>query len=780
MTDPTAGYQRFFAELKRRRVFRVMAVYGIVGFVLLQIVDLVVPALLLPEWTYRLVALILLLGFPVAIVLAWALELTPEGVRRTAAAAPGELTEIIAAPASKRWSARVLALVGVTALLVGAWYVGRQSAPRETLILPEEPTAAAAPGIAVLPFSIAGSELEEWREGLVSLLSTGLDGAGGLRAINTRTVLARWDEMTRDSIPVDHAASLAVARKTGARYALLGSAVAIGPEVRLVADVYELKDGVRLGQGQVEGSPDSVLALVDRLSVKVLAVILKKGEGELPPLNLASVTTTSVPALKAYLEGEVLFRRAQFEGAIDAYTRAIAADSVFALAHFHLASAYDWRYSIQSPLARRHREAALRLVDRLPEREARLVRARHATGEQKAVAVEWLEEAVRMHPDDSEAWFLLGDAHLHTAALTGPEEADRAFRQAVELDPRFAASQPHAVELAFNLHADSALVRERLEQYGRIASGSDYDRVYRLAFVLAFGTADDRETALDTAEIDLITATQSSLQHPRHWDALERVLLEARERGSARPRAAAADLVVRGSLWKRGRLRQALEYLDHPSVPTVSRVCLPAVAKGWGIPIPQEVLEEALSLDPAEGLLDFILMCRGYIAADLARWDVHASTLRTVEELGRRAREAGDSLLSRRMEAAASELRGYAIWRQGDPGAALPLLEEARRESWYLGDWPGLFYRKTSWYKNVWPAHVHLELGQPGKAEAYFRSIWYHPLSRYRQGQIHQTLGEIEKAREAYEYFVEAWAEADPELQPIVEDARQRLLTLAK
>ena len=79
MADPTPGYQRFFAELKRRRVFRVMAVYGIVGFVLLQIVDLVVPALLLPEWTYRFVALILLLGFPVALVLAWAFEMTPGG-----------------------------------------------------------------------------------------------------------------------------------------------------------------------------------------------------------------------------------------------------------------------------------------------------------------------------------------------------------------------------------------------------------------------------------------------------------------------------------------------------------------------------------------------------------------------------------------------------------------------------------------------------------------------------------------------------------------------------
>ena len=127
MTTP--GYQRFFAELKRRRVFRVMAVYGIVGFVLLQLVDLAVPALLLPEWTYRFVALILLLGFPVSIVLAWALEMTPEGVRRTVEAAPGEISDIISAPASTRWPAGVLALVGMTALLAGVWYVGRQSAP---------------------------------------------------------------------------------------------------------------------------------------------------------------------------------------------------------------------------------------------------------------------------------------------------------------------------------------------------------------------------------------------------------------------------------------------------------------------------------------------------------------------------------------------------------------------------------------------------------------------------------------------------------------------------
>ena len=102
MSDSTPAYQRFLAELKRRRVFRVMAVYGAVGFILLQVMELLVPALLLPEWTYRFMALLLLLGFPIAVILAWAFDLTPEGVKRTDEAAPGELTQIIEAPASKR------------------------------------------------------------------------------------------------------------------------------------------------------------------------------------------------------------------------------------------------------------------------------------------------------------------------------------------------------------------------------------------------------------------------------------------------------------------------------------------------------------------------------------------------------------------------------------------------------------------------------------------------------------------------------------------------------
>lgn len=82
MFSNPSKHQRFFAELKRRKVFRVIAVYGAVAFGVIQIADPVGGALRLPEWFLPMVIALLLIGFPVAVVLAWAFEVTPDGVRR--------------------------------------------------------------------------------------------------------------------------------------------------------------------------------------------------------------------------------------------------------------------------------------------------------------------------------------------------------------------------------------------------------------------------------------------------------------------------------------------------------------------------------------------------------------------------------------------------------------------------------------------------------------------------------------------------------------------------
>ena len=130
MTDQTPAYQRFFAELKRRRVFRIMAVYGAVAFGVLQAADVLIPALHLPETMITAIAALALLGFPLAIALAWVFDRTPDGLTRTQEAATGEITTIVSQPAGSRWPAGIAAVVGTALLVSGVWWViGRSDDP---------------------------------------------------------------------------------------------------------------------------------------------------------------------------------------------------------------------------------------------------------------------------------------------------------------------------------------------------------------------------------------------------------------------------------------------------------------------------------------------------------------------------------------------------------------------------------------------------------------------------------------------------------------------------
>ncbi|MBK5098356.1 MAG: hypothetical protein JJE01_11275, partial [Gemmatimonadetes bacterium] len=111
MNEPRS-YQRFFAELKRRHVFRVAAVYGAAAFVVLQVADLLQEALHLPEAFLTGTTVLALLGFPLALVLAWAFEMTADGVARTEAATTQQIDEIVAQPASHRWPSAFFGLLG--------------------------------------------------------------------------------------------------------------------------------------------------------------------------------------------------------------------------------------------------------------------------------------------------------------------------------------------------------------------------------------------------------------------------------------------------------------------------------------------------------------------------------------------------------------------------------------------------------------------------------------------------------------------------------------------
>jgi TolB-like protein len=222
MTKKPAGYQRLFADLKRRAVFKVAAVYGAVAFAVLEVSDLVIPALDLPEWTLTFIVAIAAVGFPFALVLAWAFEKTPEGVRRTDPATTGELEAIVAQPAGRRWPSGLLALAGILLLYGGGWWViGRsargarvsddsQAARSVAVEAASAPEPADRRTLAVLPFENMNPDEESalFTSGIHDDILTQLSKIRAL-SVTSRTTVMEYAE-TEKSVP-EIAAELRVA-----------------------------------------------------------------------------------------------------------------------------------------------------------------------------------------------------------------------------------------------------------------------------------------------------------------------------------------------------------------------------------------------------------------------------------------------------------------------------------------------------------------------------------------------------------------------------------------
>ncbi|HEY7461871.1 MAG TPA: hypothetical protein VIC59_08350, partial [Gemmatimonadota bacterium] len=630
--------------------------------------------------------------------------------------------------------------------------------------------------------------LDKWREGMVDLLATNLDGVTGLRAIDSRTVLARWRESVKDGEAPDLKTAIEVARRSGARYAMVGSAVTSGAGMRLAADVYEVSNGVNLGQGQVEGSADSIFGLVDRLSIEALRAILRGPGQDIPTVSLASVTTTSLPALKAYLEGEALFRRSDFKAATAAYEQAVHADSTFALALARLAESYGWQESIVSELFVEFAERAGHHADRLPVREAALMRGFLALERGALEDIEPIRRIVLRYPDDVEAWYLLGDTyqHLGRQALIDRSEADKAFARAVQLDSSFTPAYIHLVDNAFE-RADSARATQLIATYARLAAGSSYDVAGRLALDLAFGDAASRaraRVAMDTLQTQSLTTVGFSLWNPRFLRLQEEVFQVQRQRSDARPTAA---IFLTLNLLSQGKLGSAIERMDDRMLPPGFTYAALYYSFAAGLPIPEAMLDRELTVEAAESLGALALgqggsrlaiVFAGSYAADRARWADHERAVAWLRSQAQRSLGAGDSTTSRFMEGEALGLEGYRQWKEGHREEAARMLETAQRNATGHGPESGV-----NGLLRLWLGKLMLEMGRPRDAERYFASFYPDPLASFQLGKIYEELGDYAKARESYELFAIGWQDADPELQPRVVEARaaiQRLTSAIK
>lgn len=633
---------------------------------------------------------------------------------------------------------------------------------------PSAGTAGRPSTLAVLPFTVRGPGLEVWHEGMVDLLSMGLDGAAGLRAVDSRTLLAAWHQNIGAAGSADLARALGVARQTHARYALVGSVVGAGPQIRLAADIYDAETGKMVGPVQVDGPADSMLALVDRLGMQTLGLILETAPSQTPSVNLAAITTSSLIALKAYLDGDEHYRRSEFRAASEAWERAVRADTLFALAYLGLADSYAW-YSYQ-PFAQ-NLERATRLAARLPERDRIRVQMRRARFNQDPDALAKVREAVRRYPDAADAWYELGETYFHDAKpMAGPAQAESAFVQAATLQPTMAPYRSHLLDLAFIWRGDSASIARELELYGRLAPDEPRTRASRIAFALAFGGDEARDSALAALRVldaDAAGQTYWLLQHPRFRAVRAAIypLVLSRLDAGGRARAIGSHLMNLGFV--DGRLREALALLADPATPAIFRNCGAIYYESRGLPVPLSAMQRgrAVAQTDTAPLNTGTLQCAADYAARFGDWNEHAKLLARQRRMAARLLASGDSARARSWQGNADASEGYGLMRRGRKAEALRAFEKAlsgehgQHSLWFVGQ-------------------LALELGKLDEAERAFRALWNQRdavPAHLELARILERTGRPAEAREAYQFVANAWRNADPELQPFVEEAREAI-----
>jgi len=763
-----------------RSILQVLGIYAAASWVVLQIVDVLKQNMGLPEWIFPFALVLLLIGLPIILttMLVQRKILATPGAEASepggAASEPAPSADNVVVRRLFSWRNAIMGGVLAFSLLFG--FAGLAVLLKERVLSPDEAIAeSAVPAIAVLPFTVRGEGLDLWREGMVDLMSTNLDGAAGLRTIAGRTVLARWNEEEADDRGSDLETALGVANATGASYALIGSAVSSGSGMRLTAELYDVSTGESLGDVQVEGPADSVFTLVDRLSVATVRELAATESTESVAIDLAGVTTSSVGALKAYLEGMSFFRRSDFESAVESFSRAIDADSTFALAYLRLGDCYGWMEGTWSGLqAEAHEKAAL-YKEQLPRRERIILEADLSVTADDVVGLHELREYVQVHPDDADAWFMLGELYLHRGHNfpVTRDEMERVFTRAVELDPTFGPYHSHLVDLSMWTTPDSAYVAD-LMAAAQQASGGSAGR--ELLLDLAFGDEVNKSRAvarLDSVPPSQITDLLISLRHPRYWDSLEPAMRayyrRAEEAGISgvspdRVRFASSYYGVTGAT-QAGQTAKALEFMDQFSESGDRQACFLTHMHHEGLPVPAAELERRLEAGPADDFRTFGLGCLAILAIDQNRPDDLAALTSAIGDRRQQATADGESEEEEYLSDLLEFTEGYRLWRAGDPEGALPLLEENFRS---VGGPLG----------RLWIGQIYMELGQPAEAVTWLNTLWgddYITTAYLELARAYETLGEPEQAIAAYAEFIEAWAHADPELQPRVEAARARL-----
>jgi len=417
----------FFGELKRRNVYKVAVAYAVVGWLLIQVATQVFPFLEIPNWAIRFVIFVTALGFPVALIIAWAFELTPEGIKRT--------EDADTVRQQSRGGAWIAVVVIAAALSVGLFFLGRYTAGRATTRPGETATEILEKSIAVLPLvNTSGDPSNEYfSDGLSEELIAVLAKIPELKVIG-RSSSFFFKGKSNDSA--------AIGQKLGVANLIEGSVRKQGDRVRIVAELISAADGRSLWSETYDRQLKDVFAVQEEIAKAVAEQMKVRLLGE--KTRSDAVPSNQNPAAhNAVLQSDFYFQQQTAESiqkAISFAQEAVRLDPNYALAYAKLSQA--WR-QYGASFATANTEKAYEEARLAAEKAASL--APDLVEVRKAIGWIWMTPALDFRAAEKEFRRALelspGDAGAKNAlsyslmAQGRFAEAEQTCREAILLDP---------------------------------------------------------------------------------------------------------------------------------------------------------------------------------------------------------------------------------------------------------------------------------------------------------------------------------------------------------
>ncbi len=314
----------FFAELKRRHVYKVAVAYAIVGWLVMQIAATVVPALHLSDAITSAVVLLVILGFPIALIIAWAFELTPEGLKRTEAADAAPIWR-----STHRAWIYVVIIAGATS--VGVFFLGRYTSSKLS-----ESSQLPVKSIAVLPFE------NQNRDPDTEYLSDGIPES----IINSLSQLPNLKVMSRNSVFHYKGKGMdapAVAKELKVQAVLTGRMTQRGDGLSISVELINAQDNSQIWGQQYNRKLADVFAVQEEIAKEISEKLRLKLSGA-KRQQLAKRPTENIKAFQYYMQGRSYINRQTREDLLEAIRyceKAIEEDRNYALAYAGLADAYD-------------------------------------------------------------------------------------------------------------------------------------------------------------------------------------------------------------------------------------------------------------------------------------------------------------------------------------------------------------------------------------------------------------------------------------------------------